>query len=54
VGGGACDYLRGMMGHVPLPEAPSDAAQQELERLLHLHLTTCLGREIKSYPFLFL
>ena len=55
VGVAACDYLRGMMGHVPLPEAPSDAAaQRELERLLHLHLTTCLGREIKSYPFLYL
>ena len=44
-----------MMGHVPLPKAPPDAAaQQEMERLLHLHLTTCLGREIKSYPFLYL
>ena len=55
VGPAACDYLRGMMGHLPLPEAPPDAAtQQDLERLLHLHLTTCLGREIKSYPFLYL
>ena len=55
VGVAACDYLRGMMGYIPLPEAPPDAAvQQELERLLHLHLTTCLGREIKSYPFLYL
>ena len=50
-----CDYLRGMMGHIPLPDAPpGTATQQEMERLLHLHLTTCLGREIKSYPFLYL
>jgi len=35
-------------------ESPNAVTQQELERLLHLHLTTCLGREIKSYPFLFL
>lgn len=55
VGRATCDYLRGMMGHAPLPEAsPDTATQQDLERLLHLHLTTCLGREIKSYPFLFL
>lgn len=55
IGPAACAYLRGMMGHIPLPEPPSDVAtQQELERLLHLHLTTCLGREIKSYPFLHL
>lgn len=53
VGRATCDYLRGMMGHAPLPEAsPDTATQQDLERLLHLHLTTCLGREIKSYPFL--
>ena len=51
----ACEYLRGMMGQIPLPEeSPGAVTQQELERLLHLHLTTCLGREIKSYPFLFL
>ena len=54
VGRAACGYLRGMMGHIPLPETLPDDAQQELERLLHLHLTTCLGREIKSYPFLYL
>ena len=49
----ACDYLRGMAGQAPLPDgAPDTATQQDLERLLHLHLTTCLGREIKSYPFL--
>ena len=53
IGSGACDYLRGMTGQAPLPAAaPDAAAQQDLERLLHLHLTTCLGREIKSYPFL--
>ena len=55
IGPAACDYLRGMMGQIPLPEeSPNAVTQQELERLLHLHLTTCLGREIKSYPFLFL
>ena len=55
IGRAACSYLRGMMGHIPLPETlPDTAAQQDLERLLHLHLTTCLGREIKSYPFLYL
>ena len=55
IGPAACDYLRGMMGQIPLPnESPDAITQQELERLLHLHLTTCLGREIKSYPFLFL
>ena len=55
IGRAACGYLRGMMGHIPLPETlPDTAAQQDLERLLHLHLTTCLGRKIKSYPFLYL
>ena len=55
VGPAARDYLRGMMGHLPLPDTPPDAAaRQELERLLHLHLTTCLGRDLKSYPFLHL
>lgn len=55
VGHAACGYLRAMMGHIPLPEAPPDTAvQQELEQLLHLHLTTCLGRKIKSHPFLYL
>jgi len=28
--------------------------QQELERVLHAHLTACLGRELKSYAFLHL
>jgi len=53
IGSAACNYLRGMMGQTPMPDAEPDAAtRQDLERLLHLHLTTCLGREIKSYPFL--
>ena len=30
------------------------AAQQDIERLLHTHLTFCLGRELKSYAFLHL
>jgi DNA repair protein RecO (recombination protein O) len=30
------------------------AAQQELERVLHVHLTARLGRELKSYAFLHL
>lgn len=34
------------------PLAPT--AQQELEQLLHAHLTCCLGRELKSYAFLHL
>lgn len=29
-------------------------AQHDLEQLLHAHLTTCLGREMKSYAFLHL
>lgn len=55
IGPAARDYLCGMVGHIPLSDAVPDAAtQHDLERLLHLHLTTCLGREIKSYPFLYL
>lgn len=38
---------------VPAPLLDA-GAQQELERLLHLHLTSCLGRELKSYAFLHL
>lgn len=30
------------------------ASEQELEELLHTHLTSCLGRELKSYAFLHL
>ena len=53
IGSAACDYLRGMMGQAPVPDgAPDAATQRDLEKLLHLHLTTRLGREIKSYPFL--
>jgi len=33
---------------------PAATVQQELERLLHAHLTFCLGRELKSYAFLHL
>lgn len=33
-------------------EAPDSTTQQELEQLLHQHLTYCLGRELKSYVFL--
>lgn len=37
----------------PLRELTA-VAQQELERLLHAHLSFCLGREPKSYAFLHL
>jgi DNA repair protein RecO (recombination protein O) len=38
-----------------LPPQPLDlAAQQELEHVLHLHLTARLGHELKSYAFLHL
>ena len=37
------------------PQMPLAATvQQELERLLHAHLTCCLGHELKSYAFLHL
>ena len=36
------------------PLQVSAAGHQELERLLHAHLTVCLGRELKSYAFLHL
>jgi DNA repair protein RecO (recombination protein O) len=39
--------------HFPSPP-PGPEVQQELERVLHAHLTTCLGRELKSYAFLHL
>jgi DNA repair protein RecO (recombination protein O) len=35
----------------PVPEVGSEV-QDELERMLHAHLVTCLGRELKSYAFL--
>lgn len=50
-------YLRTAMAH----ETPAllatdldEAAQANLEHLLHVHLTSCLGRELKSYAFLHL
>ena len=33
---------------------PAATVQQELEQLLHAHITFCLGRELKSYAFLHL
>ncbi len=49
-------YLREVImnpDEVPLP--PHDVAiRQEIEQVLHQHLTTCLGRELKSYAFLHL
>jgi hypothetical protein len=48
-------YLRHVMAGAPVPLlAPDTSTPQELERLLHLHLTACLGRELKSYAFLHL
>jgi DNA repair protein RecO (recombination protein O) len=34
------------------PAALDRTGQQDLERVLHAHLTACLGRELKSYAFL--
>ncbi len=53
----AIAYLRRAMegeAAVPLPTPLAATAQQDLERLLHAHLTFCLGRELKSYAFLHL
>ena len=53
----AIAYLRRAMeaaADVPLPTPLAATAQQDLERLLHAHLTFCLGRELKSYAFLHL
>jgi len=53
----ALAYLRGALaGDTTVEPATPLAAtvQQELERLLHAHLTFCLGRELKSYAFLHL
>ncbi len=53
----ALTYLRwALAGDTPdAPPTPLAATvQQELERLLHAHLTFCLGRELKSYAFLHL
>jgi DNA repair protein RecO (recombination protein O) len=53
----ALTYLRRALAHgttVEPPTPPAATVQQELERLLHAHLTFCLGRELKSYAFLHL
>ena len=53
----AIAYLRlAMQGEaaVPPPTPLTATAQQDLERLLHAHVTYCLGRELKSYAFLYL
>ena len=53
----ALAYLRLVMHGAAaevLPSALDEATQQDLERLLHVHLTSCLGRELKSYAFLHL
>ena len=53
----AIAYLRRAMegeAAVPLATPLAATAQQDLERLLHAHLTFCLGRELKSYAFLHL
>jgi DNA repair protein RecO (recombination protein O) len=50
-------YLRRVLADDPSVDSPTPLAatvQQELERLLHTHLTFCLGRELKSYAFLHL
>jgi DNA repair protein RecO (recombination protein O) len=53
----ALTYLRQALdddtGLAPLTQ-PAATVQQELEQLLHAHLTFCLGRELKSYAFLHL
>jgi len=53
----ALTYLRRTLADDATAAPPTPlaaAAQQELERLLHAHLTFCLGRELKSYAFLHL
>jgi DNA repair protein RecO (recombination protein O) len=53
----AIAYLRLAMEEdaaVPSPTPLTATAQRDLERLLHAHLTFCLGRELKSYAFLHL
>jgi DNA repair protein RecO (recombination protein O) len=44
------DAEAGLAATVPLDET----AYKDLERLLHAHLTVCLGHELKSYAFLYL
>jgi DNA repair protein RecO (recombination protein O) len=51
------EFLRLAVTHAASdwPSIPLGAdAQQELEQVLHAHLTACLGRELKSYAFLHL
>jgi hypothetical protein len=53
----ALAYLRWALTSDTPVEPPTSlpvTVQQELERLLHAHLTFCLGRELKSYAFLHL
>jgi hypothetical protein len=53
----ALTYLRRALADDATAEPATPLAgtvQQELERLLHAHLTFCLGRELKSYAFLHL
>ena len=53
----AIAYLRLAMEEdtaVPPPTPLTATAQRDVERLLHSHLTFCLGRELKSYAFLHL
>ena len=52
----AIAYLRLAMEDmaVPPPTPLTATAQRDVERLLHAHLTYCLGRELKSYAFLHL
>jgi DNA repair protein RecO (recombination protein O) len=53
----ALAYLRWALTSDTTVEPPASltaAVQQEIARLLHAHLTFCLGRELKSYAFLHL
>ncbi len=53
----ALTYLRLAVANAAQPLCATSlehAIQQDLERLLHAHLTACLGRELKSYAFLHL
>jgi DNA repair protein RecO (recombination protein O) len=53
----ALQYLRLVLGGAETADTltvPATTVQQELECLLHEHLTYCLGHELKSYAFLHL
>jgi DNA repair protein RecO (recombination protein O) len=53
----AVAFLRRVLGGDEACWTASDldsAARQELEDILHAHLVSCLGRELKSYAFLHL